>query len=332
MYSGTVVTQRDQRSGLGTGTKLAAYGVVLAAMLGGGALVGASFGPQPTASTGADHSASEDSDAGTPTDSLAPAAAGVTMSEAGYTFDLRTRSVPAGSESSIGFVIERRDGRPLEDYDVELDKELHLVVVSRDLTGYAHVHPERAPDGAWSVDLPPLKAGSYRVYADFVPGGAAEGLTLARDLVVTGTVERPSTPEPSRAVSVDGYDVEIAGELVPGTSSELSVTVSRGGEPVTDLQPYLGALGHLVAIRDGDLAYLHVHPLDEADGVGGPTVRFAIEVPTEGTYGLFFDFSHADSVRNASVITSTTAGDEQPPATRTEPADEPADDHGTHGG
>ena len=61
---------------------------------------------------------------------------------------------------------------------------------------------------------------------------------------------------------------------------------------MTDLQPYLGALGHLVAIRDGDLAYLHVHPLDEADGPGGPQVRFAVEVPTAGTYGLFFDFSH----------------------------------------
>lgn len=328
-----MTTRRDRRSGLGT--KLAAYGVVLAAMLGGGALAGAAFGPQPTPSTddghGDDHAASEDGDAGTAQESSAPSAAGVTMTQAGYTFDLRTRSVPAGSESSLDFVIEAPDGGPLEDYEVEHDKELHLVVVSRDLAGYAHVHPERAPDGAWSVDLPPLEAGSYRVYADFVPGDDAEGLTLARDLSVTGTVERPTTPEPSRAVSVDGYDVEIAGELVPGTSSELSVTVSRGGEPVTDLQPYLGALGHLVAIRDGDLAYLHVHPLDETDGVGGPTVRFAIEVPTEGTYGLFFDFSHAGTVRNASVIISTTTANGQP-ALGTEPAADPADDHDTHGG
>ncbi len=305
--------------------RLGAYGAILALALGGGALVGATVGPD--AAVDSDGTAAEptmDMD----TDGATELPAGLAVGRDGYTLDLRTSTVEAGARNELELVITGPDGRPVEDYEVEHDKELHLIVVSRDLTGYAHVHPERAPDGAWSVDLPPLKAGSYRVYADFVPGGAAEGLTLARDLVVTGTVERPSTPEPSRAVSVDGYDVEIAGELVPGTSSELSVTVSRGGEPVTDLQPYLGALGHLVAIRDGDLAYLHVHPLDEADGVGGPTVRFAIEVPTDGTYGLFFDFSHADSVRNASVITSTTAGDEQPPATRTEPAD----DHGTHGG
>ena len=70
------------------------------------------------------------------------------------------------------------------------------------------------------------------------------------------------------------------GELVAGTESELTLTVSRDGQPVMDLEPYLGALGHLVAIREGDLAYLHVHPLDETEGAGGPEVRFAVEVPT----------------------------------------------------
>ena len=77
---------------------------------------------------------------------------------------------------------------------------------------------------------------------------------------------------------------------------------------MTDLQPYLGALGHLVAIRNGDLAYLHVHPLEDADDSGGPQVRFAVEVPTAGTYGLFFDFSHGDEVRTASTIAVASAG------------------------
>ena len=80
---------------------------------------------------------------------------------------------------------------------------------------------------------------------------------------------------------------------------------------VTDLQPYLGALGHLVAIRDGDLAYLHVHPLGATDGPGGPTVRFGVDIPTAGTYGLFFDFSHGDVVRTAAVTTTVaTSADE----------------------
>ena len=60
----------------------------------------------------------------------------------------------------------------------------------------------------------------------------------------------------------------------------LTATVSRDGEPVTDLQPYLGAYGHLVALRDGDLGYLHVHP--EGDTGPGPEIAFGTEFPSAG--------------------------------------------------
>ena len=143
------------------------------------------------------------------------------------------------------------------------------------------------------------------MFADFVPADG-EGLTLGADLTVPGDYRPAALPAPSSETSVDGFDVSFDGELVAGTESELTVTVTRDGEPVTDLQPYLGALGHLVAIRNGDLAYLHVHPLDEADGSGGPQVRFAVEVPTAGTYGLYFDFAHGDEVRTASTIAAAS--------------------------
>ena len=87
--------------------------------------------------------------------------------------------------------------------------------------------------------------------------------------------------------TVDGYTVDLVGDLDDGTRS--TVRVSRDGEPVTDLEPYLGAYGHLVALREGDLAYLHVHP---EDGDAGPEVPFAVEVPSAGGYRLFFDFQH----------------------------------------
>ena len=62
---------------------------------------------------------------------------------------------------------------------------------------------------------------------------------------------------------VDGYDVTLGGSVTAGEETVLTATVSRDGEPVTDLQPYLGAYGHLVSLRDGDLGYLHVHPDDD---------------------------------------------------------------------
>ena len=108
----------------------------------------------------------------------------------------------------------------------------------------------------------------------------------------------------------------LAGELVPGRESELTLSVSRDGQHVTDLQPYLAAYGHLVALRDGDLAYLHVHPAGEpGDGTTapGPDITFHATAPSGGDYRLFLDFQHGDVVRTAEF--TARAGDPAPATT-----------------
>jgi len=264
----------------------------------------------------ADHQSDAGETPAVPADQQPPA--GLAISQGGYTLDLRTPVVAGGGPAELALVIEGPDGRGVTDFDVEHDKELHLIVVSRDLARYAHVHPTRDDAGVWTVTVPTLDPGSYRVFADFTPTGD-DGVTLGADLTVPGDHAPVSLPAPSTDATIDGFDVSFDGELVAGTESELTVTVTADGEPVTDLQPYLGSLGHLVAIRNGDMAYLHVHPLDETDGPGGPQVRFAVEVPTAGTYRLFFDFSHGDEVRTAATTIGARAGaptadDDTPPA------------------
>jgi hypothetical protein len=278
--------------------KLAAYGAILAVCLVAGAAVGAAFGPEPSTER---EPAAHDRDHA---DNAAPGVeppAGLAISQDGYTLDLRTPVADAGQPVELEFAIEGPDGTPVTEYDVEHEKELHLVIVGRDLADYAHVHPMRDEHGTWRVSAPPLQPGSHRVYTDFVPAGG-EGVTLGADLDVPGDPQASPPRHSSDTATVDGYEVRFDGKLVAGTASELTLTVTRDGVPVTDLDPYLGALGHLVAIRDGDLAYLHVHPRDEAEGAGGPEVRFAVEVPTAGRYALFFDFAHGDAVRTASLI------------------------------
>jgi hypothetical protein len=145
-------------------------------------------------------------------------------------------------------------------------------------------------------------AGQYRVFADFQPTGRAQGLTLGADVPAPGNYQPRALPAAARTVTVDGYTVTLDGDLVPGASSKLILSVVKQGVPVTDLQPYLGAYGHLVALRNGDLAYLHVHP-DGAPGDGrttaGPQVTFYAEVPSDGSYRLYLDFQHAGKVRTA---------------------------------
>jgi hypothetical protein len=88
------------------------------------------------------------------------------------------------------------------------------------------------------------------------------------------------------------------------------LTVTRDGKPVSDLEPYLAAYGHLVALRAGDLAYLHVHP-EGTPGDGktapGPDVVFYAQVPSPDRYHLFLDFKHEGVVRTAAFTLTASA-------------------------
>ncbi|MFF2901949.1 hypothetical protein [Streptomyces sp. NPDC057966] len=222
---------------------------------------------------------------------------GLQISEGGYTLDLATPTVRAGARTEIRFAVKDDSGRKVTAYQREHGKELHFILASTDLTQYRHLHPVRAADGTWStpVDLP--EAGGYRVFADFTPAAAGAGnLTLGADLAVSGAYRPAALPAPGTTAEVDGYRVALGGELRAGRSGELKLSISRNGRPVTDLQPYLGAYGHLVALRSGDLAYLHVHP---NEGGPGPEVSFTATAPSAGTYRLFLDFKHEGKVRTA---------------------------------
>jgi hypothetical protein len=172
---------------------------------------------------------------------------------------------------------------------------MHLILARRDLTGFQHLHPRQRADGAWETRVTLREPGSYRLFADFARGG--EPHTLASDLRVDGPADLRSLPAPAPVARTDGgYAVELeASAARPGGEADLRFTITRRGAPVAT-EPYLGAGGHLVALREGDLAFLHVHPTNEA---GGSEIAFASTFPTEGRYRLFLQFRHEGEVRTA---------------------------------
>ncbi|GAA0530841.1 hypothetical protein GCM10011581_28400 [Saccharopolyspora subtropica] len=301
--------------------KLSAYGVALALVAGGGWGLGTAVGPLAgtTGARGAEDAGHGDSHSGTVAGTAQPdQPAGLASSRGGYTLTPTDTTLAAGTTTPFSFRITGPTGQPMTQFEVEHDKRMHLIVVRRDTAGYQHVHPEMAPDGTWTVPLEVTRPGSYRAFADFTPTGG-EPTTLGVDLAVAGDFQ-PVAYAPSRIADIDGYQVRLGGDLVTGTST-VTLTVTRDGREVTDLQPYLGAYGHLVALRAGDLAYLHVHP-DGAPGDGrtrpGPTVTFHAEVPSAGTYRLFLDFQHEGQVRTAEfTVPAVTPGT--------------GDSHGAHG-
>jgi hypothetical protein len=219
---------------------------------------------------------------------------GLAVSDKGLTLELARTTAPQGRPFELAFRIVDRRGQTVRDFDVEHTKRMHFIVVRRDMTGFQHLHPTQRPDGTWTVPVTVAEAGSYRVFADFSVDEQPH--TLADDLVVDGTLRSRALPAPVESVDVDGLRVALTeGAATAGAESELSFSVTRKGQPVA-IQDYLGAKGHLVALRQGDLAFLHVHP-DES------SLKFMATFPTAGRYRLFLQFKTADGRRHTAAFT-----------------------------
>ncbi|MER5317781.1 hypothetical protein [Streptosporangium roseum] len=332
---------------MNTPAKLGAYVLGLAVAFGGALGVGSAVGevgasPQATSHSEAQGHTQSSQPAsthtgGTHTASAKPEEAasedtpgGLQVSENGYTLNPITSTIKPGVSTDFQFTVTGPNDSAVTDYQVQHDKKLHFIVVSRDLGTFQHLHPVEAGGGVWSVKLTLPEAGAYRAFADFAPTGGS-ALTLGADLLVAGEYTPKALPAASRTADVDGYTVTLDGDLVPGQASKLTLKVSKDGKPVTDLQPYLGAYGHLVALRGSDLAYLHVHP-DGEPGDGktkpGPEIVFYAEVPSRGDYRLFLDFQHGGKVRTADFTLDT--GQVANPAAKPTPSAAQSGGHGDH--
>jgi hypothetical protein len=235
----------------------------------------------------------------------APAPAGTTLSDGSFALELAAPVARVG-RARIDFTIrDLRAGTPLRSYEVEQAKKLHLIAVGADAHGFQHVHPRLLPDGRWLADdLRFDRAGPWRLIADFVPAGG-ERTVLATNLLVTGGAFRARPFVESRRIgaeawrsSAGAYAVSVqATHFAAGGEGVLRFTVERAGKPVRDLQPYLGALGHCVLLRTGDLSYVHVHP-EETDG-SGPTISFETAYPAGAPLAMFLQFRHEGKVHTA---------------------------------
>ena len=227
---------------------------------------------------------------------------GLAVADDGLRVVVESPELRRGRIETLRFRIVDERGAAVRDFDVEHEKRMHLIVARRDLSGFQHLHPTLAADGTWSAQVRLDAAGSYRLFADFSHDRTVR--TLAADLRVDGAADLRALPAPrSTAVSDGGYDVRLdpGGARAGGANSEadLTFTITRDGVPVRT-EPYLGAGGHLVALREGDLAFLHVHPTEHGeDGDHDDAIGFEATFPTPGGYRLFLQFKHQGRVHTA---------------------------------
>jgi hypothetical protein len=209
---------------------------------------------------------------------------GLSVSDRGLTLALARTELPRGRTTRLRFAIREAGGRAVRDFEVAHDKLMHLIVVRRDGRGFQHLHPRLGRRGTWRTRLTLPQSGAYRVFADFTRDGRT--LTLATDVTVDGAANYRALPARADVVRTDGYRVRLDAE-----GSTLRFAISRGGRAVRT-QRYLGARGHLVALREGDLAYLHVHPAAEG-------VAFEADLERGSRYRLYLQFKHRGRIHTA---------------------------------
>lgn len=235
------------------------------------------------------------------------------------------RRPKAGDVVRLNFiVIHPETGARVRDYVLNHERLFHLFIVSADMNEYQHLHPQLEPDGSFKVETTLPRAGLYKLHSDFFPTGGTLQV-LHRELATAGyhaprTTKRPAgaalVADTSFTKTIDGMKINLdwgGGELVPGAFVRLkyALTDARTGEPVRDLEPYLGAWGHTLILNADQSDYLHSHPTESLpEGVaraalrGGPEVEFGAMFPEAGLYRIWTQFQRGGRVSTVSFTIS----------------------------
>jgi hypothetical protein len=275
-------------------------------------------------------------------------------------------ALAAGKPAALDIRLSQPSGKPVGPIDVVHEHPLHLVIVSEDLSFYAHEHPKRTADGVFHLAKFTFPfGGRFTIYADFTPT-ARPNRVVQTDITVPAGDTPPHTAlkleENEDGIGKDGdYEFRIrcnAGKFIAREDSFFRYGIDLNGKPVTDLQPLMGAMGHLVIISADRSAYIHAHPLEiggtkdaahqAGDGHdhdhhastallekarasllsnGKPSdVVFHTVFPRPGLYRAFAQFQHKGKVLNYAV----TIDAKQPDGGTTPSAPAPAHDHQSH--
>jgi hypothetical protein len=221
--------------------------------------------------------------------------------------ELMVRTEPRGARSgqptTLRMMIHGADGRMVKDFETVHEAKVHLIIVREGLDQFAHIHPEVDRAGNLSAEFSFPSGGQYRLFADFKPNGESQSVAIG-ELQVSG----PSAPAPRLSPDVPGRiggaefdaDIEITNANV-GTPALIAFSLlDAEGRPIRDLQPYLGAMGHLVVISADGKEYVHAHPAEEEAEAG--RVRFEARFARPGIYKGWGQFRRGGRIHTLQLI------------------------------
>lgn len=183
--------------------------------------------------------------------------------------------------------------KPINDFEINHEKLLHLIIVSKDLSYFNHVHPEYKGEGVFEIKNEFPAGGEYRMVADFKPTNESS-MSKMEWVKVEGEAVQPEaiTVDVNLEKMIDGKKIilEFDPQLEAGVESTLKFTLTdeSTGQPISDLEPYLGSIGHVVVFSEDGERYLHVHALDNQGS--GPEALFETNFSESGIYKIWGQF------------------------------------------
>ena len=228
----------------------------------------------------------------------------------------RSATLFGGTRTAFEFRVRTRNGSPIATFDVEHTKLFHLIVVSRDLSYFTHVHPTYLGQGRFRIDwTPPSPEDDYALYAQFRPQGAPSLSTVRFNLHVPSNVMKASVPvTASTAPVTSGFSrltvhPPTGGYKTGDNNFHFAVTDTRTNAPA-QLGTFLGARAHVIAVKAGaaDRVFLHGHDMGSQSagttggGHGTPpaspgpasagALSFDLKLAEPGLYRLWVQYNH----------------------------------------
>ncbi|EKN71556.1 putative secreted protein [Neobacillus bataviensis LMG 21833] len=193
----------------------------------------------------------------------------------------------------ISILIKDKDNQPIKSFQTVHEKKMHLFIVSKDLSYFSHIHPKYKGNGEFTITTTFPAGGDYKIIADVTPKGGGDSSIESHWQHVEGVAaqEEPLVPDQELTKVVDGKKVTLSfSQLTAGETLHMTFTITdaKTNQPIKDLQPYLGAMGHMVAMSADAERYLHIHPMTTAGN--GPKVIFMTIFPETGVYKVWGQF------------------------------------------
>jgi hypothetical protein len=222
----------------------------------------------------------------------------------------KPEEVSIGEPVTLEMMIHDDQGAMVKDFEVIHEKKIHLILVRDGLDEFAHLHPELRADGTFWIQHAFPKAGKYRLYVDHKPASQPQA-TAVGAIEVAG--DAPPAPTlvpnvPGRAEG-DGLQAEVSADPEGVGETQIAFQVlDDAGEPVADLEPYLGAMGHLVVISADGEQYVHAHPADASTSAPDGKVSFQAHFTKPGLYKGWGQFQRHEQVYTVPFVIEVGSG------------------------